>query len=138
MEEDRAINPTSKPTLESVRQRFETWRSQKKVRDRIPKCLWSAAVEQCEDHSVLQVSRALRLNFNKLKRRAEDSKRTAVSKNEEHVGFVELALGTSFEPFEGTLELEAADGAKLKLRFRGNCRDFSLHDFAKAFWRQGR
>jgi hypothetical protein len=38
------------------------------------KLLWQAAVESCKSNSVLQVSKALRLNFNELKDRVESGR----------------------------------------------------------------
>ena len=61
-QEINTTHPALSPSLEKVRDRFETWRKRKKPGSRIPKALWQAAVESCKDDSVLQVSRALRLN----------------------------------------------------------------------------
>ena len=61
--------PTVRPTLEVVRNQFETWRKRRRCRSRIPESLWQAAVRLCREHSVFEVSRALRLNYNGLKNR---------------------------------------------------------------------
>ena len=135
MKQTSVSQPTTKPTLEQVRSRFETWRRGKKAGSRIPNCLWTAAVEVCEEHPVWQVSRVLRLNYNELKRRVNSSGHLAVCESQRRGGFVELTLGTSPQQVsECTVELENAAGAKLKMRF---CGDFDPLELAKSFWRQG-
>ncbi len=134
MKQTPVSQPTMKPTLEQVRDRFETWRRGKKAGSRIPKCLWTAAVEVCEEHPVWQVSRVLRLNYNELKRRVNSSGHLAVCESQRGGGFVELTLGTSPQVSECTVELENAAGAKLKMRF---CGGFDPLELARAFWRQG-
>ena len=126
--------PTPKPTLTEVRNRFETWRKGKRRGSRIPKSLWAAAVEVCKDHKMYQVSRALGLNYNELKHRASG---TALSEEKAVVAgakFVELSLG--LESQSGVLcnvELESAAGDKLKLTFSGKCRDFDPMELARVF-----
>ena len=56
--------PTVRHPLEVVRDQFETWRKRRPCRGRIPEALWQAAVGLCKEHSIFEVSRALRLNYN--------------------------------------------------------------------------
>ena len=65
--------PTVRPTLEVVRNQFEAWRKRRRCRGRIPEALWQAAVELCREHSIFEVSRSLRLNYNGLKNRVPKS-----------------------------------------------------------------
>ena len=90
----------------------------KKPGSRIPKALWQAAVESCKSNSVLQVSKALRLNFNELKDRvkAAEEMETSVPKNHSSA-FMEVGFMPSSSEF--TLEIEATNGAKMKLRYEG-------------------
>ena len=78
MKKENTQDTALRPTLEEVRGRFETWRSRKKPGSPIPKALWEAAVSQCRTHSILEVSRSLRLNYNDLKSRAQEPKNKAL------------------------------------------------------------
>ncbi len=69
-ESQNLINaPVLRPTLEGVRRRFETWRKRRWCRGPIPESLWQAAIGLCEEHSIGEVSRRLRLNYKGLKKR---------------------------------------------------------------------
>ena len=46
-QEINTTQPALNPSIEKVRDRFETWRRRKKPGSRIPKALWQAAVESC-------------------------------------------------------------------------------------------
>ena len=59
------------PTLEQVRQRFESWRQRRKKRTRIPQNLWQAAVVTLsEEYSICHLSKALRINYTALKKKS--------------------------------------------------------------------
>ena len=51
--------------------RFERWRNGHKARLPIPEVLWSAAAETARQHGVFRVSKALHLEYGKLKRIVE-------------------------------------------------------------------
>jgi hypothetical protein len=137
MDQESPPAPALRPSLEQVRGRFEIWRKRKKVDSRIPKSLWQAAVQLCQEHSVLEVSRTLRLNYNDLKDRVGVSEKRAVSGADRSVKFVEVGFEGVSTPSECVVEMEAANGAKLKMHFRGQQRDFDPVELARAFWRQG-
>jgi hypothetical protein len=137
MKEKTTQIPVLSPTLEDVRCRFETWRSRKKNGSRIPNSLWQAAIEQCQAHSILDVSRTLRLNYTDLKNRVHNSNKVALPSTDEHVEFVKLDFeGQSGQP-ECIIEMEAANGAKLKMHFLGQQRGVDPVDLTRAFLRQG-
>ena len=133
-QEINATQPALSPSLEKVRDRFETWRRRKKPGSRIPKALWQAAVESCKGDSVLQVSRALRLNYNDLKARVDATEKLGHPGPNCDLDFVQLGFGASILPSECTLELEASNGAKMKVGFKGAVDALAL---CEAFWRQG-
>ena len=138
MNQEIKPTPTLKASLEEVRNRFETWRESREVRRRIPDALWQAAIELCKDHSLLQVSRALRLNYNDLKNRVQAVEKTGVPSTPDfHTEFIELDFGSSILPSECVVEMEAANGAKMKMYFKGQQRDFDPVALSEAFWRQG-
>jgi hypothetical protein len=130
--------PAIRPSLESVRHQFETWRKRRRCRDRIPEALWEAAVELCMEHSIFEVSRALRLNYNGLKNRTPKARDMdpAVGKRSA-LGFVKLDLGAPIVPSECLVEMEAPNGAKMRMSFRGAPRDFDPVELGRVFWRQG-
>ena len=67
-------SPNVKPTLELIRNQFETWRKRRRRRSPIPEPLWQAAVGLCRERSIYEVSRTLRLNYNDLKDRVAEAR----------------------------------------------------------------
>ena len=130
--------PTARDPLEVVRHQFETWRKRRRCRGRIPEALWQAAGDLCREHSICEVSQALRLNYNDLKdcvqRRRDRS--LGVGRHREF-GFVKLDLGTPMMPSECLVEMEAPNGAKMRMSFKGASRDFDPVELSRIFWRQG-
>ena len=58
------------PSLEDVSQQFEHWRATRKSRrEPIPQHLWTAAAELCQNHTISQVCKTLRLSHSCLKSR---------------------------------------------------------------------
>src|SRR5215470_16297928 len=75
--------------MRKVYRRLQHWRRQRKGRERIPQRLWIAAGELAREHGVNPVSRALGLDFNRLKRMTE-SKGAVARKRRGVPSFVEL------------------------------------------------
>jgi hypothetical protein len=131
--------PTLRHPLEVVRDQFETWRKRRPCRGRIPEALWQAAVGLCKEHSIFEVSRALRLNYNGLKNRVSKAMDAGLAVGQgPELGFVRLDLGAPIASSECLVEMEAPNGAKMRMSFRGTARDFDPVDLGRAFWRQGR
>ena len=137
MKEKSTQAPVLIPTLEEVRCRFETRRSRKKGGSPIPNALWQAALEQCRTHSILEVSRALRLNYNDLKNRFQGHKKMSLSSNSGCVEFVELGFEGVAKAAQCVVEMEAANGAKLRMHFLGQQRGIDPVALASVFLRQG-
>jgi hypothetical protein len=97
------------PTLESVQERFESWRKRRVKREPIPAPLWEAAASLCRHYPITHVCRCLRLSFTELKKRFSIS-------NSAPVQFMEL--DRSCFPGRWHMECERPDGARL--RFSGN------------------
>ena len=131
--------PSTKLTLEEACNRFETWRKGKKRGSRIPKSLWAAAVTVCADHTVCQVSKALRLDYSELKRRVAATTRMGADHQVvSGAEFVEVCLGAEDPAGLCSVEMENAAGGKLKMTFSGKCRDFDPMELARVFWGGGR
>ena len=130
--------PTVRPTIEIVRHQFEAWRKRRRCRGQIPEALWQAAVELCRDRSIFEVSRALRLNYNGLKNRVTRARdRSPAVGQGPDLNFVRLDLGAPIMPSECLVEMEAANGSKMRMSFRGVLRDVDPVELSRAFWRQG-
>jgi hypothetical protein len=115
--------PTIRSTLEVVRNQFEAWRKKRSRRGPIPEALWQAALELCKEHSIFEVSRALRLNYNGLKDRVLRARSLDHAiKPRPDLGFVKLEMGSP---------------RALSESFKGSLRDFDAVDLSRAFWRQG-
>ena len=131
--------PIVRPILEVVRNQFEAWRKRRLCRGRIPEALWQAAVGLCQEHSICGVSRALRLNYNGLKNRvskARDGRLTVGQRPD--FGFVKLDVGGAIGSSECLVEMEAPNGARMRMSFKGSLRDVDPVDLSQVFWRQGR
>lgn len=130
--------PTVKPALEVVRHQFEAWRKGRRCRGRISEALWEAAVGLCREHSICEVSRSLRLNYNGLKNRTPKARDMDLAAGKRcDLGFVKLDLGAPIVPSECLVEMEAPNGAKMRISFRATPRDFDPVELGRAFWRQG-
>jgi hypothetical protein len=130
--------PTLRHPLEVVRNQFEAWRKKRPCRGRIPEALWQAAVGLCREHSICEVSRSLRLNYNGLKNRVTRAwnRSPAVGQGPD-LNFVKLDLGAPITRSECLVEMEAPNGTKMRMSFKGTPRDFDPVELGRAFWRQG-
>jgi hypothetical protein len=130
--------PAIRPSLENVCRQFGTWRKRRRCRGRIPEALWEAAVGLCREHSICEVSRTLGLNYNGLKNRVTRTKdRNPVVGERRDFGFVRLDLGAPMPPSECLVEMEAPNGARMRMSLKGVPRDFDPVGLGRAFWRQG-
>jgi hypothetical protein len=130
--------PTVRPTLEVVRNQFETWRKRRPCRGRIPGALWQAAVGLCREHSICEVSQTLRLNYRGLKNRVTKARdRNRSVKQGPDLGFVRLDLEAPMSPSECLVEMEAPNGTRMRMSFKGAPRDFDPAELGRVFWRQG-
>jgi len=132
--------PTIRPTLDAVRHQFETWRKRRGYRSRIPESLWQAAAGLCEEHSICEVSRILRLNYSRLKNHVPKVTRRIDLATGQHpeLGFVRLDLGSPMTPSECLVEMESSTGARMRMSFKGAARGFDPAELSRVFWRQGR
>lgn len=102
--------------MKKVHRQLERWRSQRTGRERIPPALWAAAGALARQHGVNQVSRALHLEFNQLKRVAEGSGRSG--RKQTAPAFVELVAPQTSAGQECVLEVESTRG-KLRIELKG-------------------
>jgi len=108
-------------TLEEVQARFEQWRRERRRLGPIPAELWAAAAGLTSQHTYLEVSKALRLNYNTLKERAQGLREQGIEAAALESPFVEVEVRGTGSGGEGVfdLEWEGVDGGKLRIRVRG-------------------
>lgn len=124
--------PTTHPTLEEVRQRFEQWREHRKRRTPIPESLWEGAVRLCADHSLFMVSRSLRLDYNGLKRRLCSFHPNPGEVSLSSSDFVTLDVAASTHGGECIVEMEKA-GARMRMHLKGEISVYPL-ELLRTFW----
>ena len=107
-------------TLKGVQARFEQWRQRRERLGPIPEELWAAAAELTRNHTYLEVSRALRLNYNDLKKRARALPVRRGHGEKAGSRFVQVDL-CGLDPAGGqfVLEWEGEHGGKLRVQVRG-------------------
>ena len=125
--------------MRRVCRRFERWRKGHKARLPIPEALWAAAAEAAREHGVFRASKALRLEYGKLKRMVEaapSSRRPTVGHPPEQAMFLELApsSGASFGSghAECLIELEGPRG-KIRIQWKGTTGP-DLAGLSRALW----
>lgn len=102
--------------IEGARVEIEAWRAQRRRGERIPAQVWQSAVRAASRHGVHPVSRALGLDYMRLKRRVGEASRgePAVSG-----GFVELGGGLPRAEGVGCIvELEKGNGTRMRICVR--------------------
>lgn len=106
--------------IERLRQRLEAWRKNRKPRSRIPEQLWNAAAELARSYGVNKVARALHLDYYNLKERRDGIIRTdtGTAAGQSASSFIELMSGRESQA-ECVIDLESANGAKMRIHFRG-------------------
>jgi hypothetical protein len=116
--------------MRSVYRRLQKWRSKRKGRAPIPESLWIAAGELAREHGVNPVSRALGLEFNRLRQMAEAGSPPGSRKRKLPV-FVEVIASPEAVAPQCAVELEGKHG-KLRIEWRGTASE--LASFSRMLW----
>jgi hypothetical protein len=135
--------------LADVGRRFERWRRRRKVGSRIPDHLWDAAVKAADRCGVAHTARALSIDYDTLKNRVQRKPHRRVqSKPHQRVevvpsratsagdvpsAFLELPPAASGCIAECILELDRADGAKMRVHVKG-VEAPDLAALSRSFW----
>jgi hypothetical protein len=115
--------------VEQVREQLECWRRTRQQRSPIPETIWSEAARLARECGVSVVSKALRLSYPDLKRRAQavthaehSAEATAELPNFpaklSSPAFIEVACGPYPSPASLVAELENPAGLKMKISLR--------------------
>jgi hypothetical protein len=114
--------------MRRVYQRLQRWRRKRKGRSRIPESLWKAAGQLAREHGVNPVSRALGLEFNRLRQMADA---TGPSRRRKPPAFVELVAPPEAVTPQCAIEVEGKQG-KLRIELRGTTAE--LASFSRILW----
>ena len=128
----RKITASGSP-FEQVRHRFDVWRKTRKRCSPIPETLWSSAVELAREHGLHRTARALRLNYYSLKKRFPLIPGSP-SKTQRETTFVELLPPVAAGHSGCTIEMENAQGGKMKIHVQG-LGGPDLAVLSDSFWR---
>jgi hypothetical protein len=113
--------------LERVQRRFQQWRKLQKARARIPDSLWDAAVKMAGKYGLCRTARALPVEYYSLKKRIEQQSIDQGTSPLRVQGIREVSAAASFVewspalhagPCDCTLELEDADGSKMRVHLK--------------------
>ena len=110
------VRSSKKPTVEEIRDQFETWRKTREKRTPIPDALWEAAVSLSHRYSPYQTSPS-----------------SLESPPAIDPAFIELGLKDPLLPAECIVEMEDQNGAKMKMWFKGEA-GLDLLELGKVFW----
>jgi hypothetical protein len=117
------------PDLVRGRSRFQAWRGQRKVGDRIPQSLWGMAIRLAKAHGVSRTATVLRLDYYRLKKQAE------VAASEPRVSgpaFVELTSPVIVAK-QCRFELDNGSGATMRVELVGyDAAD--VEALSRSFW----
>lgn len=113
---------TKLSSLEALLDQIEEWRRMRPRPRAMPEPLWGEAAALARELGVYRVARALRLNFDTLRRRAKHSSTAAAQRRivahghgfVEVTGFAELARAGLVG--ETVVEVVGSDGARLSIR----------------------
>ena len=115
---NQQLSPAKRPSIEEVEQQFRQWRETRTQRSPIPKYLWAGAVRLAQEYSICRIAKALRLDYNTLKRHVLADGTENPPQAESSPCFVEFELSSSPPITECRVEIEDRDGAKLKMQQR--------------------
>jgi len=102
--------------MEQARRRLERWRATRIAGSPLPEKLWAMAVQLARRHGVYLTSRALGLEYNKLKRLWQRTNEAPKStRSLPQPSFVELRVPVAAAEAACRIELEGRAGAKLKI-----------------------
>ena len=121
--------------VRQVRARIEHWRKTRKKHTAMPAQLWETAASLARTHGVYWTSRALRLNYDSLRRRVS-APGNGRGGEAVHPGFVDIGpaqLMGFAQPAGPVVEFSDAEGAKLMIRLTDS-KELDIDVLAEAFW----
>ena len=114
--------------LLELSQRLEEWRGANPPRTRLPEPIWEAAVEMAQRHGLHCTTKALRLDYTRLKRRLSP----AAQPSRPTPAFLEMLTPPATVPMEYVVEWESSQG-RMRVATKGTALDWA--SFLQA-WRE--
>lgn len=111
------------------RARFQTWRKQRAIGERIPQPLWALAVQLTKTHGVSRTATALGLDYYSLKRRVAS---VAMAPRANNPAFVELTPPV-LTAKQCRIELYNGSGATMRVELVG-CDAADIEALSRSFW----
>jgi hypothetical protein len=107
--------------LLELSQRLEQWRKDQLPRARLPESIWAAAAEMAERHGLHRTTKALRLDYTRLKKRMAAA---TPPRESAPPAFLELLRPASDGPVECVVEWESARG-RMRVAMKGVTPDWA-------------
>ncbi len=134
----RGQQPSLAVDIEEVRERVEHWRKTRRKRSPMPQELWEAAASLAGRHGVYPIARALRVNYESLKKRVGRATGDGREAEVRTGGFVELSAEQLFgagAPPGPVVELADGHGAQVTIRLSGR-ESLDVVALVDTFWRR--
>ena len=115
----RRQQPPLPKDVAQLRDRVDHWRKTRRKRSPMPEALWDEAASLARVHGVYPICRAVRLNYENLRKRAEQAAHGSHDGEACPGGFVELSAAQLLGAPASTqtvLELSDREGTRLTLR----------------------
>src|SRR6266496_4427780 len=109
--------------LLQLSQRFEEWRSAQPPRSRLPESMWAAAAEMAQRHGVHCTTKALRLDYTRLKKRLPAAA-VAGRARSAPPDFLELLTSSASSVAECVVEVESNRG-RMRVALKGVTPDWA-------------
>jgi hypothetical protein len=132
---EQATKQSINRPLKEIQKQFEDWRNTRQKREPIPEALWEAAIRVTQYNPIGRVSRILRLDHSKLKKRIQARCGDNFFGMDLVAGFIEIDSRQLICPVECIVEMEQPDGARMKMHIKSP-NGFNPLDLAKAFWQK--
>ena len=120
MPQDKAAIPDD---LLQLSQRFEEWRSVQPPRSRLPESMWAAAAEMAQRHGLHCTTKALRLDYTRLKKRLPTPVGLAPARSAPP-DFLELLAPPVAAVAECVVEVESSRG-RMRVAMKGVTPDWA-------------
>jgi alkylhydroperoxidase family enzyme len=120
MPHEKAVIPED---LLQLSQRFEEWRKAQQARSRLPESMWAAAAEMAQRHGVHCTTKALRLDYTRLKKRLPIVAVTGQTRSAPP-DFLELLASSASRVAECVVEVESSRG-RMRVAMKGVTPDWA-------------
>lgn len=108
--------------LLELSQRLDQWRKDQPPRTRLPESIWTAAIEMAQRHGLHRTTKALRLDYTRLKKRMPAPAQP--SGTAQPPAFLEVLTAPSCGPVECVVEWESTRG-RMRVAMKGETPDWA-------------